>query len=198
MLRTRKRPAGPPAKTLRSPGGVGRSSSPYAESVSDALRRLDSPDLRRRRGATGLSLLATFSLGVVEAYQTGLLRSVPEPPLRFLDADKVDASGEAYHSFGTPDAGLGIVSYGITMSLVAAAAADRAQRRPWLPLLAAAKVLSDAVNGGYLFAEQVSKHRAICSWCTVAAGASVASVPLVLPEARRAWAELAHRKLTAR
>jgi uncharacterized membrane protein len=197
VLRTRKRPAGPSAETLRSPGGVGRSSSPYAESVSDALRRLDSPDLRRRRGATGLSLLATLSLGVVQAYQTGLLRSVLEPPLRFFDADKVDASGEAYHSFGTPDAGLGIMSYGITMSLVAAGAADRAQRRPWLPLLAAAKVVSDAVNGGYLFAEQLSKHRAICGWCTVAATASVATVPLVLPEARRAWAELAHRRLSA-
>jgi uncharacterized membrane protein len=194
VLRTRRRPAGPSAETLRSPGGVGRSSSPYAESVSDALRRLDSSDLRRRRGAAGLSLLATLALGVVEAYQTGLLRSVPEPPLRFLGADKVDASGEAYHSFGTPDAGLGIVSYGITMSLVAAGAADRVQRRPWLPLLAAAKVVSDAVNGGYLFVEQVSKHRAICGWCAVAAAASVATVPLVLPEARHAWHELVHRK----
>jgi uncharacterized membrane protein len=135
-------------------------------------------------------LLATLALGVVEAYQTGLLRTVPEPPLQFLDADKVDASGEAYHSFGTPDAGLGIVSYGITMALVAAGPEDRAESKPWLPLLAAAKVMTDALNGGYLFAEQVSKHRAICGWCTVAAVASVATVPLVLPEARRAWAQL--------
>jgi uncharacterized membrane protein len=186
----RKRPAGPPAASLRSSGGVGRSSTPYAESVSDALRQIDSPDLRRRRAAVGLSLLATFSLGVVEAYQTGLLRKVPEPAWRFLDADKVDASGEAYHSLGTPDAGLGMVSYGITLALVAAGSEDRVESRPWLPLLAAAKVVTDALNGGYLFAEQVSRHRAICSWCTVAAAASVATVPLVLPEARRAWARL--------
>jgi uncharacterized membrane protein len=190
VVRMRTRPAGPRAASLSSEGGVGRSSSPYAEAVSDALRRLDSPDLRRRRAATGLSLLATLALGVVEAYQVGLIRTVPEPALRFLDADRVDASGEAYHSFGTPDAGLGIVSYGITMALVAAGAEDRAESRPWLPLLAAAKVVTDAVNGGYLFAEQVSRHRAVCSWCTVAAVASVATVPLVLPEARRAWSRL--------
>jgi uncharacterized membrane protein len=132
-------------------------------------------------------LLATFSLGVVEAYQIGLLRTVPEPAWRFLDADKVDASGEAYHSLGTPDAGLGIVSYGITMALVAAGPERRAESKAWLPLLAAAKVISDALNGGYLFAEQVSRHRAVCSWCTVAAVASMATVSLVLPEARRAW-----------
>jgi uncharacterized membrane protein len=190
VVSPRSRPAGPPAASLRSRGGVGRSSSRYAESVSDALRRMDSPDLRRRRAATGLSLLATFALGVVEAYQAGVLRSVPEPALRFLDADRVDASGEAYHSLSTPDAGLGIVSYGITMALVNAGAENRAEAKPWLPVLAAAKVVSDAVNGGYLFAEQVSKHRAVCSWCTVAAAASLATVPLVLPEARRAWARL--------
>jgi uncharacterized membrane protein len=148
---------------------------------------MESPDLRRRRAATGLSLLATLALGVVEAYQAGLLRAVPEPRLWFLDADKVDASGEAYHSLGTPDAGLGIVSYGVTIALVTAGAQDRAETKPWLPLLAAAKVVTDALNGGYLFVEQVSKHRAVCSWCTVAAAASAATVPLVLPEARRAW-----------
>jgi uncharacterized membrane protein len=187
VVRLRSRPAGPPAASLRSPGGIGRSSSQYAESVSDALRRMESPDLHRRRAATGLSLLATLALGVVEAYQAGLLRSVPEPSLRFLDADKVDASGEAYHSLGTPDAGLGIISYGVTLALVTAGAEDRAETKPWLPLLAAAKVVTDALNGGYLFVEQVSKHRAVCSWCTVAAAASAATVPLVLPEARRAW-----------
>jgi len=134
-----------------------------------------------------LSLLATAALGVVEAYQVGLIRRVPEPRLPGLNADRVDASGEAYNTLATPDAGLGIISYGVTMALVGAGSSDRAQEKPWLPLLAAAKVVSDAANGGYLFAEQVTKHKKLCSWCTVAAVASIASVPLVLPEAVKAW-----------
>lgn len=195
MARARRRPAGPSARDLESGGGIGRSSSTYAERVSDDLRRGDSPDLTRRRRATALSLLATAALGVVHAYQTGLLRRVPEPSLPLLDADRVDAAGEAFHSFGTPDAGLGIISYGVTLALVGAGPADRAESRPWLPLLAAGKVAVDAVNGGYLFGEQVSKHRAVCSWCTLAAGASLATVPLVLPEAARAWQTLHGRAL---
>lgn len=192
-IQERDRPAGPPAATIRGQGGIGRTSSRYAEAVSDSLRRQDSPDLRRRRAAVGMSLLATAALAVVEAYQVGLIRRVPEPAVSWLDADRMDASGEAYHSFATPDAGLGIISYGITIALLGAGSGDRVQDRPWLPLLAAAKVVFDAGNGSYLFAEQVTKHGKLCSWCTAAAAASLASVPLVLPEALTAWRKLRGR-----
>lgn len=189
--RLRRRPAGPPAAEARGgSGGVGRSSSPYAEAVSDALRRLDSPDLDRRRRAFGLVLAAIGSLGVVGAYQVGLLRKVPEPPLAGLDATSVDASGEAYQLFGTPDSALGIASYAATLVLVGMGAADRATRRPVLPLLAAGKAALDVVSSGYLFAEQITRHKKVCSWCTASALASLAVLPLTLPEARTAWQTL--------
>lgn len=188
--RLRTHPSGPPARALATHGGVGRSSSRYAERVSDALRRMDSPTLRRRRAATGLTLVATLALMVVDAYQTGLLRRVPEPRVRGLNADRVDASGEAYRMLATPDAGTGITSYGLTLLLLGAGAEHRADSRPWLPLLTAAKVAADAAVSGYLFAEQLSKHRAVCGWCTVAGVASWASVPLVFPEAWNAWRTL--------
>lgn len=127
-------------------GGVGRSSSRYAEQVSDDLRRVASAGLPGRRRATALTLLATAALGVVEAYQAGLLRRVPEPALPGLDADRVDASGEAYRVLGTPDAGLGIASYGASLVLHGAGPADRAETQPWLPLLATAKAVADAAS----------------------------------------------------
>lgn len=189
----RLRPSGPPAAAARGQGGVGRGSSPYAERVSDDLRRVDTPDLTRRRAATGLTLLATAALQVVHAYQTGLLRRVPEPRLSWLDADKVDASGEAYHLFGTPDAGLGIASYGASLVLYGAGPADRATTQPLLPLMAAAKSGVDAASGIFLFLEQITGHRKLCSWCTLAAMANVAAFPLMWPEARRAWRALRGR-----
>lgn len=39
-----------------------------------------------------------------------------------------------------------------------------------------------------LVAEQLTKHKKICSWCTVSADLLLATVPTVLPEARAAWA----------
>jgi len=104
----------------------------------------------------GLTLLAGAAYGVVAAYQYGLLRHLPEPPLRWLDADRVDASGEAYVVGHTPDTALALGSAAATLALVGIGPADRADRHPWLPVLAAAKVAGDAAAGVWLFAEQVS------------------------------------------
>lgn len=171
-------------------GGIGRSSSPAAEEVSDDLRRRTGPFLDGRRRVAALSLVASAALGAVAAYQNGLLRHLPEPPLGLLDADRVDASGEAYELFKTPDAALGLASYALTLVLAGAGSARRVEERPWLPLAMAAKVAGDALGGLYLTAEQASKHRRFCSLCLAASAASVAMVPQVVPEARAALRQL--------
>ncbi len=187
-MQTRSRPAGPPAASIRpGSGGVGRGSSPAAEAVSDALRRGDSPFLDGRRRTAVLQTAAAATLAVVGLYQFGVLRTVPEPSWPGLDADRVDASGEAYAMFNTPDATLGIASAGVSLVLAGMGSAKRHQEQPWIPLALLAKSVLDATGGVYLFAEQVTKHKRVCSWCTVSAGLLVATVPAVLPEARAAW-----------
>ena len=105
----RGRPAGPPAADARGrSGGVGRASSAAAEEVSDDLRRRAGGLLDRRRRTAGLSLLAAGAMGAVAAYQNGLVRRLPEPPVPLFGAEKVDASGEAYELLRTPDASLGL------------------------------------------------------------------------------------------
>ena len=125
-------------------------------------------------------------MGVVAAYQNGLLRHLPEAALTVFDADRVDASGEAYEVLKTPDAALGLASYALTLVLAGAGTASRVEERPWLPLALATKVAADALGGLYLTVEQASKHRRFCMWCLTATLASVAMVPQVLPEARAA------------
>jgi len=172
---------------------VGRASSRAAERVSDDLRLSDSPTVRRRRWAAGLTLLASGACTVIAAYQYGLVRHLPEPPLRGLDADRVDASGEAYAVGHTPDTTLALANAAGTLALIGMGAADRAHRHPWVPLLAAAKTAADAAASGWLFAEQVTKHRKVCGWCTLAAAATVAAVPFTLGEAWQAWRALRRR-----
>lgn len=194
MTTTRDRPAGPPAATLRpGSGGVGRAGSPAAEAVSDALRRGSSPHLDARRRTAALQTAAAGALAVVGLYQFGLLRSVPEPGLPGLGADAVDASGEAYQVLRTPDSALGIASAGVSLVLAGMGGARRHEEQPWIPLVLLAKSLLDAAGGTYLFAEQVTRHKKVCSWCTVSAGLLLATVPTVLPEARAAWKVLRRR-----
>lgn len=190
----RERPAGPPAADARPrPGGIGRGTSSSAEAVSDALRRGDSPFLDGRRRAALLQTATAATLSVVGLYQFGVLKSVPEPALPGLDADRVDASGEAYQRLKTPDASIGIASAGVSLVLAGMGDDRRHEKQPWVPLALLAKSVVDAAGGVYLFAEQVSKHRRVCSWCTVSSALLVATVPAVLPEAKAAWRALRNR-----
>ena len=187
----RRRPAGPPASAARPHHrGVGRSSSRTAESVSDALRRGADPFVARRRRVGGLTLGAMASLGAVASYQFGLVRHLPEPAARLLDADRVDASGEAYQYLRTPDAALGLASYAATLVLAGRRADQPPAAHPWLSLALGAKVAADAAGGLLLTLEQGTRHRRFCSWCVAAAALSVATVPQVVPEVRAAWRAL--------
>jgi len=127
---------------------------------------------------------------IVAAYQTGLIRHLPEPPLRAFDADKVDASDEAYEKFSTPDAILGLGSYAMTMGLAAMGGRNRTRELPLVPLALAAKVAFDVANAAKLSVDQWTKQRAFCFWCLIAAGATFAMAPLVIPEVIDAIREL--------
>jgi uncharacterized membrane protein len=160
------------------------------EKLSHQLRTGSGLFLQRRRGIIGLSLVSIASMSLITLYQTGIIGHVPEPPLPGFDADKVDASPEAYAILATPDAALGLVSYATTLALAAMGDQDRATNAPWIPLALAAKVAVDATQAGRLTVEQWTKHRAFCLWCLVAAGATFATVPLAVPEARAALRQL--------
>lgn len=191
MAKIRRRPAGPPAASVRpSHGGVGRGSSRHAEAVSDALRRLDSGHLSARRRVALLQTISVWALSVVGLYQFGVIRGVPEPGVPGLDADAVDASGEAYEMLRTPDSAVGIASAGVTLALAGMGGAQRASEQPLIPLALFAKTVIDAVGALWLTAEQLTRHRAVCSWCTAGAAALLASAAVAYPEARDAVGHL--------
>ncbi len=155
-----------------------------ASELSRQLRMGEGELLARRRAIVALQIVAGASMSLITLYQMGIIRHLPEPPLPMLDADTVDAAPEAYKILATPDAALGLASYGATTVLAAMAGPDRATTKPWIPLLMAAKVLVDALAGAKLTVDQWARHRAFCFWCLIGALASVVSVPLAVQEAR--------------
>lgn len=142
--------------------------------------------MEHRRRTLALSLAGAASMAVISLYQLGLIRHLPEPPLPHLDADKVDASPEAYRILATPDALLGLMGYVVTAWLAGMGEPDRASSKPWLPLTLSAKVGVDAAVAGWLTVQQWRDHRAFCSWCLLASVMTAVTVPQVLPEARAA------------
>ncbi len=158
--------------------------------LSRQLRQGSGPFLTRRRGVAGLSLAAAGAMGLISLYQLGLIEHLPDLPLPYFAADAVDASAEAYAKLAMPDGVLGLGSYAATLGLAAMGGQDRASEQPWLPLALAAKVAFDTIQAGKLTVDQWTEHRAFCVWCLLAAGATFAMVPLVVPEARAALRQL--------
>jgi hypothetical protein len=155
--------------------------------LSRELRTADGGDLTRRRWAIGLSLAGAVIGGVVGAYQTGLLKRLPDiAPGRLFDAEKVDASDYAYARLQTPDGFLMIVTYAITASLFAAGGKNRAEENSAVPIAASAKAGYDFVTCLRLGAEEWRENKALCSWCQAATLLSAAIFALSLPESRRA------------
>lgn len=158
--------------------------------LSRQLRTSEHQHVRRRRGVVGLSLLAAGCMGAIALYQMGIIKHLPEPRVPGLDADKVDEAKQAYSWFNMPDGVVGLRSYATTAALAAAGGEDRARENPWMSIAMTAKVLGDCAMAAKLTYDQWARHKAFCSYCLVAAGATFAMLPLVLPEAREALKHL--------
>ena len=108
--------------------GLLRRTESGARELSRELRNDQSGNMRRRRAVIALSSLGAASLGLIGLYRTGIIKHLPEPPMPYLDAEKVDASPEAYEWLSTPDAVIGVASFGATMTLAAMGGAERTRK----------------------------------------------------------------------
>lgn len=160
------------------------------EELSAQLRHGHGGYLSQRRAATGLTLAAMGTLGVISLYQLGVIAHVPEPPLPLMKPDEINGAPEGYALLNMPDGVLGLGSYAVTLGLIAMGGKDRAREHPWLPLALAGKAVVDSVNAGRLSWDQWSKHRGFCLWCLGTTAATLSTLPLVVPEARSAWRRL--------
>lgn len=155
--------------------------------LSRQLREGSSGDLRRRRAVVALSIAGTVIGGIVTAFQTGLIKRLPEVlPGRVFDSERVDASDYAYRHLQMPDAPQMMVTYALTASLAAAGGEDRVEENPALPIATALKAAFDFATCLYLGREEWRENRALCSYCQTATAISGITLALTLPEAVRA------------
>ena len=157
---------------------------PAAQALSEAWRTGQSDSLHRRRRAATTALASTTVMAGLSLYQLGVIRRLPELPLPGFDANRVDASAQAYQLLGAPDATLGAVSYAATAALAAIGG-----KEPPLALsaVAAGKAAFDLGWAAKLTLDQATKHRAACSWCLLATSLTIATFVSAAGELRATW-----------
>lgn len=159
------------------------------------LRNGSDGELVRRRGIAWLAIASCCAMATSTLYQLGIVHHIPDPPLPRFHADRVSASAEAYALFQTPDGALGLLSYAMTLVLTAMGGPERARKQPLLSLLLAGKIGFDAVQAARYSMRQVTRQHALCGHCLLASGATLAMIPLILPEAL--WATRVLRRSSA-
>ncbi len=176
------------------------------EELSVQLRESDSPvgarpfqespkhggtdDLRRRRTIIGLSVVGMVNMVVISLRQIGVLKHLPDPPIRNFDADKVTTSDEAY-PWGIPDAPVALAGLAANLPLAVYGGANRAAERPWIPVVATGKSAVEAAVAAWYFYLMPTKKKAWCAYCIVGAAINFTILGLMLPEAKRALVTLA-------
>lgn len=154
--------------------------------LSLELRKGNNPDLSRRRLIVGLSFLGGAMAEAVSLYQVGVVDKLPDPPIPYIDSNKVDAADYAYSFFDTPDGFLMLLNYSITAALAGAGGANRATQAPWLPIAMAGKTLLDSITALWLARIEWKDNEAFCAYCQAATVFSLVSFALSIPEANTA------------
>lgn len=149
------------------------------------LQESNTPDLWRRRGIIGLSLLGMTAMAAVSLLQTGIVKHLPDPPLDSFDSDKVNSSDTAY-MLGVPDGTLSLASLAANVPLAAFGGVERAREAPLVSLVIAGKAVVEAAVAGWYFYQMPTKERAWCGYCIVGALCNFGIAALTLPEAMKA------------
>jgi uncharacterized membrane protein len=165
---------------------------PKAEALRQALQEEDTKSLRLRRGVIISSLVGAASMTAVTLLQTGVVRHLPDPPIRSFDSDRVNSSDTAYR-LPVPDGPISLATFAANIPLAAFGAGDRSRKWPLLPIAIAVTAGIEAVAAASYFYQMPAREKAWCGYCIIGALASFAVFGLTIPEARQAVALLRHR-----
>jgi uncharacterized membrane protein len=147
---------------------------------------------------SAVSLVGIGCMAFTTLLQMGLVKDLPDPPKGNFHTKQVNSSETAY-SFGGPDSPVTIIAHGVNIALAAFGGRERADRHPWVSVLASVAAAGPAlVAAKYLFHQMPRVERAWCPYCIVDALVHFATFALTLPETARAVRPSAGRKLERR
>ncbi|MGH7907877.1 MAG: vitamin K epoxide reductase family protein [Candidatus Binataceae bacterium] len=141
--------------------------------------------LRYRRAIVLLSMAGMAMLAPGTLLQFGIIDHLPDPPLPKFHADEISLSDAAYR-LGSPDAPVGMTSFGMNMILAGLGGKDRAARRRWLPIVAAAKASAD-MGAAAAYVYTMKTKRTWCAYCLATAALQLSIFAVSLPEALAAF-----------
>ncbi|MFP5385572.1 MAG: vitamin K epoxide reductase family protein [Bacteriovoracia bacterium] len=151
--------------------------------IKEVLRSEDTDDLNRRRLIIKLSALGLVDFTIITFYQTGIIQSLPDLPLKIFNSDEVNGSDKAYE-MGLPDGTTAITVYGLVMMLASFGGKKGVARsRTWDWLLMAAISANSLAGLEYLY-NMAFKQKKVCLYCVSGALINLSMVSPALKNLR--------------
>lgn len=134
------------------------------------------------RSISGLAAVSAFAFTLGALVQNGVVRRLPDPPLRFVDSRRVMLSRAAF-PFGVPDSPIALALEAAILAMAGTARRAAPARRRLLDRLIAIAATGGGIGAVRYLVEMVRLRRA-CVYCLGAATAMIALVPIAIKQAR--------------
>ncbi len=157
--------------------------------IKKALLDDDSPEAKKRKKIICLSAIGLVDFSSISLYQTGVIKSLPDPPFPIFDSNKVNASDSAYQ-FGVPDGPVSSAVYAANMVLASAGGNESTGRGPLWDLALGASVTGNAIGAVYYLYDMTFKQKKICVYCLTGAAINFASAIIAIPLMKKSLRKL--------
>lgn len=134
------------------------------DKIRDLFFHAQSESLNRRRKIIMISLFGLGNAAIITLYQTGIIKKLPDLPLKSFDSPKLTSSEKAFE-FGMPDAPGASLLYSLIMVL-ATYGGSRSIKRIFLfdQLLLGATIVNAAFAAQYFY-NMIAKQKKLCVYC---------------------------------
>lgn len=142
-------------------------------------------ELEKRRMIMALSAVGLVDFAIISLYQAGVIKRLPELPIKSFDSNKVNAAPEAYQ-MGAPDGTISALVYAGNMVLATAGGTEASGRKPVFDILLGSTIAGNAAGALYYLYDMIFKQNKVCPYCIAGAAINIASAVIVAPLALKA------------
>ncbi|MEP6860814.1 MAG: vitamin K epoxide reductase family protein [Deltaproteobacteria bacterium] len=142
--------------------------------------------LRARRTVAAIAAGLAVDFAIIGMHQYGVIRSLPDLPVRGFDSNAVTTSSAAY-PFGIPDSALALAGLGGIIALATAGGSASTGRPPLFDVALGAATAIGA-GGALYYLNTMRRERTLCAYCLVGSVGMFAMAAIAAPAAVRAVA----------
>lgn len=136
--------------------------------VKDELRYNASHELTKKRELAVLSSIGLLDFIIISLYQLGVIKMLPDVPVKYFDSNYVNASKEAY-KMGVPDGPVSACVYALILLLIGVKGTKRTGRGSIWDVLLGGAILANAAGALDYLRVMIFKQKKICLYCITGA-----------------------------